>query len=85
MSKEITLDVFLQVSWTEPRLHMPPGLAFLDLPWEFRQLIWTPDLYIWQLQTMKLQSVLQEMASLRLYSNGTVSVSIGFVDVIFSL
>ncbi|XP_037973837.2 gamma-aminobutyric acid receptor subunit delta isoform X3 [Plutella xylostella] len=75
--EEITLDVFLQVSWTEPRLHMPPGLAFLDLPWEFRQLIWTPDLYIWQLQTMKLQSVLQEMASLRLYSNGTVSVSIG--------
>lgn len=71
--EEITLDVFLQVSWEEPRLNVPPGRSFIDLPWEFRQLIWTPDLYIWQLQTMKIQSVLQEMASLRLYSNRTVS------------
>ncbi|XP_030027201.1 gamma-aminobutyric acid receptor subunit delta isoform X3 [Manduca sexta] len=75
--EEITLDVFLQVSWAENRLHMPSGMPFIDLPWEFRQLIWTPDLYIWQLQTMRIMSVLQEMASLRLYSNGTVSVSIG--------
>ncbi|XP_026329629.1 gamma-aminobutyric acid receptor subunit delta-like isoform X2 [Hyposmocoma kahamanoa] len=75
--EEITLDVFLQVSWQEHRLHVPHGRPFIDLPWEFRQLIWTPDLYIWQLQTMRILSVLQEMASLRLYSNGTVSVSIG--------
>ncbi|CAH0406403.1 unnamed protein product [Chilo suppressalis] len=74
---EITLDVFLQVSWEEQRLHVPKNSPFIDLPWEYRQLIWTPDLYIWQLQTMKILSVLQEMASLRLYSNGTVSVSIG--------
>ncbi|XP_049867488.1 gamma-aminobutyric acid receptor subunit delta-like isoform X2 [Pectinophora gossypiella] len=75
--EEITLDVFLQVSWQETRLRVPPGMPFIDLPWEFRQLIWTPDLYIMQLQTMKILSVLQEMASLRLYTNGTVSVSIG--------
>ncbi|XP_038215699.1 gamma-aminobutyric acid receptor subunit delta-like isoform X2 [Zerene cesonia] len=75
--EEITLDVFLQVSWEEMRLNVPPGMAFIDLPWEFRQLIWTPDLYIWQLQTMRILSVLQEMASLRLYANRTVSVSIG--------
>ncbi|GBP85290.1 Gamma-aminobutyric acid receptor subunit delta [Eumeta japonica] len=76
--QEITLDVFLQVSWEEKRLHLlPEGAAFVDLPWEYRQLIWTPDLYISQLQSMKIMSVLQEMASLRLYSNGTVSVSIG--------
>ncbi|KAL0842224.1 hypothetical protein ABMA28_014384 [Loxostege sticticalis] len=74
---EITLDIFLQVSWEELRLHMPKNTPFIDLPWEYRQLIWTPDLYIWQLQTMRILSVLQEMASLRLYSNGTVSVSIG--------
>lgn len=77
--QEITLDVFLQVSWEDTRLHLPSGIPFIDLPWEFRQLIWTPDLYIWQLQTMRIMSVLQEMASLRLYSNSTVSVSIGFV------
>ncbi|XP_047512485.1 gamma-aminobutyric acid receptor subunit delta-like isoform X2 [Pieris napi] len=75
--EEITLDVFLQVSWEEIRLNVPPGRSFIDLPWEFRQLIWTPDLYIWQLQTMRILSVLQEMASLRLYANRTVSVSIG--------
>ncbi|KAJ2952969.1 hypothetical protein O0L34_g7344 [Tuta absoluta] len=75
--EEITLDVFLQVSWEEPRLHVPAGVDHIDLPWEFRQLIWTPDLYIWQLQTMRILSVLQEMASLRLYKNGTVSVNIG--------
>ncbi|XP_028170781.1 gamma-aminobutyric acid receptor subunit delta-like isoform X2 [Ostrinia nubilalis] len=74
---EITLDIFLQVSWEEHRLHIPKNTPFIDLPWEYRQLIWTPDLYIWQLQTMRILSVLQEMASLRLYSNGTVSVSIG--------
>ncbi|XP_063378304.1 glycine receptor subunit alpha-2-like isoform X2 [Cydia fagiglandana] len=73
--EEITLDVFLQVSWKDPRLKV--GLESIDLPWEFRQLIWTPDLYIWQLQTMRILSVLQEMASLRLYKNSTVSVSIG--------
>ncbi|XP_073943370.1 glycine receptor subunit alpha-2-like [Choristoneura fumiferana] len=73
--EEITLDVFLRVSWQDARLRV--GMPFIDLPWEFRQLIWTPDLYIWQLQTMRIQSVLQEMASLRLYSNSTVSVSIG--------
>ncbi|CAG9585267.1 unnamed protein product [Danaus chrysippus] len=76
-NREITLDVFLQVSWEEARLKVPPGMPFIDLPWEFRQLIWTPDLYIWQLQTMRILSVLQEMASLRLYANRTVSVSIG--------
>ncbi|XP_026495353.2 glycine receptor subunit alpha-4-like isoform X7 [Vanessa tameamea] len=75
--EEITLDVFLQVSWEEMRLKVPPGRSYIDLPWEFRQLIWTPDLYIWQLQTMRILSVLQEMASLRLYANRTVSVSIG--------
>ncbi|XP_072943372.1 gamma-aminobutyric acid receptor subunit pi-like isoform X9 [Epargyreus clarus] len=75
--EEITLDVFLQVSWEEPRLKVPAGKPLIDLPWEFRQLIWMPDLYIWQLQTMRILSVLQEMASLRLYSNHTVSVSIG--------
>ncbi|XP_045445420.1 glycine receptor subunit alpha-4-like [Melitaea cinxia] len=75
--EEITLDVFLQVSWEEMRLKVPPGMPYIDLPWEFRQLIWTPDLYIWQLQTMRILSVLQEMASLRLYANRTVSVSIG--------
>ncbi|XP_041976829.1 gamma-aminobutyric acid receptor subunit delta-like isoform X3 [Aricia agestis] len=75
--EEITLDVFLQVSWEERRLSTPPGMPFIDLPWEFRQLIWTPDLYIWQLQTMRILSVLQEMASLRIYANRTVSVSIG--------
>ncbi|XP_075969761.1 glycine receptor subunit alpha-2-like isoform X2 [Anticarsia gemmatalis] len=75
--EEITLDVFLQVSWSDSRLHAPPNMPFIDLPWEFRQLIWTPDLYIWQLQTMRILSVLQEMTSLRLYANRTVSVSIG--------
>ncbi|XP_026758040.1 gamma-aminobutyric acid receptor subunit delta-like isoform X2 [Galleria mellonella] len=75
--EEITLDIFLQASWEERRLNVPPEIPFIDLPWEFRELIWTPDLYIWQLQSMKILSVLKEMASLRLYSNGTVSVSIG--------
>lgn len=77
--QEITLDVFLQVSWSDSRLHVPPNKPFIDMPWEFRQLLWTPDLYIWQLQTMRILSVLQEMTSLRLYANRTVSVSIGFV------
>nr|XP_034840093.1 glycine receptor subunit alpha-4-like isoform X2 [Maniola hyperantus] len=75
--EEITLDVFLQVSWEDLRLNVPFNKSYIDLPWEFRQLIWMPDLYIWQLQTMKILSVLQEMASLRLYVNHTVSVSIG--------
>ncbi|CAH0721789.1 unnamed protein product, partial [Brenthis ino] len=75
--EEITLDAFLQVSWEDMRLKIPPHMPYIDLPWEFRQLIWTPDLYIWQLQTMRIMSVLQEMASLRLYANRTVSVSIG--------
>ncbi|CAG4988888.1 unnamed protein product [Parnassius apollo] len=75
--EEITLDIFLQVSWEDGQLQIPPGMTFIDLPWEFRQLIWTPDLYIWQLQTMRTMSVLQEMASLRVYSNNTVSVNIG--------
>ncbi|XP_023940916.1 glycine receptor subunit alpha-4-like isoform X1 [Bicyclus anynana] len=75
--EEITLDVFLQVSWEDMRLNVPFNKSHIDLPWEFRQLIWMPDLYIWQLQTMKILSVLQEMASLRLYANHTVSVSIG--------
>ncbi|XP_013195946.1 glycine receptor subunit alpha-2 isoform X1 [Amyelois transitella] len=75
--EEITLDVFLQASWEDMRLHVPPGMNLIDLPWEFRQLIWTPDLYIYQLQSMKILSVFNDMASLRLYSNGTVSVSIG--------
>ena len=71
------MDAFLQVSWEDLRLKTPHHMPYIDLPWEFRQLIWTPDLYIWQLQTMRIMSVLQEMASLRLYANRTVSVSIG--------
>lgn len=81
--QEITLDVFLQLSWRESRLHIPPGKTFIDLPWEFRQLIWMPDLFIWQLQTMRIHSVLQEIAELRLYSNGTVSLVIGLVFYIY--
>ncbi|KAI8434813.1 hypothetical protein MSG28_003319 [Choristoneura fumiferana] len=54
--EEITLDVFLRVSWQDARLRV--GMPFIDLPWEFRQLIWTPDLYIWQLQTMRIHATI---------------------------
>ncbi|VVC92637.1 unnamed protein product [Leptidea sinapis] len=75
--EEITLDVFLQMSWEDPRLNLPQSKSYIDLPWEYGRLIWTPYLYIWQLQTMRILNVFQEMASLRLYANHTVSISAG--------
>lgn len=45
-------------------------------------MIWVPDLYIRQLREMRVLSLFEEISSLRLYRNSTISLSIGATIII---
>lgn len=47
-----------------------------------RNAIWVPDLYIRQLREMKILKVFEEISSLRIYENSTISLSIGATIII---
>ncbi|KAE8738203.1 hypothetical protein FOCC_FOCC016332 [Frankliniella occidentalis] len=65
--EEISLDVFLQVYWEDPRVHICCNHSVVELTWTQQQpKFWVPDLYIRQLREMKVLSLFQEMTSVRL-------------------
>ncbi|XP_055630145.1 glycine receptor subunit alphaZ1-like isoform X2 [Toxorhynchites rutilus septentrionalis] len=79
--EEISIDVFLQVTWEDPRL-LPadePTMTkqYVELTPIERETVWVPDLYIRQLREMKVMALLEEFSSLRLYKNSTLVLSIG--------
>ncbi|XP_035785091.1 glycine receptor subunit alpha-1-like isoform X2 [Anopheles albimanus] len=83
--EEISFDVFLQVTWEDLRIQ--PVMAnmvgeYVDLTKADRDMIWVPDLYIRQLREMKMLNVFEEISSLRLYENSTISLSIGATIII---
>ncbi|XP_059480942.1 glycine receptor subunit alpha-4-like isoform X2 [Neocloeon triangulifer] len=80
--EEIAIDVFLQVYWEDPRVHLVANRDHVELTWAQRHSFWVPDLYIRQLRDMRLMQVFQEMASVRLYANSTFRVSIGATVII---
>jgi hypothetical protein len=56
---------------------------YIELTLEQRNQIWIPDLYIRQLREMKILSGLfEEISSLRIYENSTISMSIGATIII---
>lgn len=76
------MEVFLQVYWLDRRVRMADNTSHLDhleLTWGKENDFWVPDLYIRQLREMKVLSLFQDMASVRLYRNQTMRVSIGSV------
>ncbi|KAK6625241.1 hypothetical protein RUM43_005535 [Polyplax serrata] len=75
--EEISLDVFLQVYWEDPRIRILGEFDYAELTWQQRDRFWVPDLYIRQLREMKVLLLFQEMTSVRLYRNSTMRVSIG--------
>ncbi|CAB3363870.1 glycine receptor subunit alpha-4-like [Cloeon dipterum] len=80
--EEIAIDVFLQVYWQDPRVHLLGNRDHVELTWAQRHSFWVPDLYIRQLRDMRMVQVFQEMASMRLYANSTFRVSIGATVII---
>jgi hypothetical protein len=80
--QEISFDVFLQVIWEDTRIKpnnkTDLGVKnYIELTNEERHTIWVPDLYIRQLREMKVLTLFEEISSLRLYENSTISLSIG--------
>lgn len=84
--QEISFDVFLQVVWTDTRIklqaEMGGGKTYVELTFEQRNQIWIPDLYIRQLREMKIFKLFEEISSLRIYENSTISMSIGATIII---
>jgi hypothetical protein len=83
--QEISFDVFLQVVWVDKRVRPLEGLRpkqYIELTMEQRNHIWVPDLYIRQLREMKILKVFEEISSLRIYENSTISLSIGATIII---
>jgi hypothetical protein len=83
--QEISFDVFLQVVWVDKRVRLLEGLRpkqYIELTMEQRNHIWVPDLYIRQLREMKILKVFEEISSLRIYENSTISLSIGATIII---
>ncbi|XP_049289655.1 glycine receptor subunit alpha-2-like isoform X1 [Anopheles funestus] len=83
--EEISFDVFLQITWEDLRIQ--PVVAnmvgeYVDLTKADRDMIWVPDLYIRQLREMKMLTLFEEISSLRLYENSTISLSIGATIII---
>lgn len=76
--EEISLDVFLQLYWQDQRIRIIDNKTqMIELTWDKEQKFWIPDLYIRQLREMKVLSVFQDMAAIRLYRNSTLRISIG--------
>jgi Neurotransmitter-gated ion-channel ligand binding domain len=76
--------VFLQVVWLDQRIK-PKELGpkhYIELTMEQRNDFWVPDLYIRQLREMKISKVFEEISSLRIYENSTISLSIGATIII---
>ncbi|KAG5678047.1 hypothetical protein PVAND_007753 [Polypedilum vanderplanki] len=83
--EEISFDVFLQVVWMDSRLKPNTDVGekgYIELTLEQRNQIWTPDLYIRQLREMKILRLFEEISSLRIYENSTISLSIGATIII---
>ncbi|CRL03247.1 CLUMA_CG016439, isoform A [Clunio marinus] len=83
--EEISFDVFLQVVWMDKRIKVPQDLGpknYSELTMDQRNEIWVPDLYIRQLREMKILKVFEEISSLRIYENSTISLSIGATIII---
>jgi hypothetical protein len=72
--------------WVDSRLKPHAELnkvkAFIELTLEQRNQIWIPDLYIRQLREMKILKLFEEISSLRIYENSTISMSIGATIII---
>ena len=76
--------MFLQVVWLDQRIK-PKELGpkhYIELTMEQRNDFWVPDLYIRQLREMKISRVFEEISSLRIYENSTISLSIGATIII---
>lgn len=56
--------------------------SYVELTIEQRNQIWIPDLYIRQLREMKIFRLFEEISSLRIYENSTISMSIGATIII---
>lgn len=71
--------MFLQVTWEDSRISIKGDLQeqYIILTSGERHIIWVPDLYIRQLREMKITSLFEEISSLRLYPNSTISLSLG--------
>lgn len=82
--QEISFDVFLQVVWVDGRLNISSNHSkhYIELTQLQREEIWVPDLYIRQLREMKILKVFEEISSLRIYENSTISLSIGATIII---
>lgn len=75
--QEIALDVFLHVYWEDPRIWILGNASQVELTWDKDPKFWIPDLYIRQLREMKVLTLFQDLASIRLYDNSTLRISIG--------
>jgi len=71
------LDVFLHVYWDDARIRILDNTSQVELTWDKDPKFWIPDLYIRQLREMKVLTLFQDIASIRLYSNSTLRISIG--------
>lgn len=78
--------MFLQVVWIDTRLKLQADMSsvksYVELTIEQRNQIWIPDLYIRQLREMKIFRLFEEISSLRIYENSTISMSIGATIII---
>lgn len=78
--------MFLKVIWEDQRIRPKEPIEetadYLQLTSDERHLIWVPDLYIRQLREMRVLSLFEEISSLRLYGNSTISLSIGATIII---
>ena len=85
--QELSFDVFLKVIWEDFRIRPKENIDlsdrnYIQLTSEERHLIWVPDLYIRQLREMRVLSLFEEISSLRLYMNSTITLSIGATIII---
>ncbi|XP_025411453.1 glycine receptor subunit alpha-4-like isoform X3 [Sipha flava] len=80
--EEIALDVFLHVYWEDPRIRILDNTSQVELTWDKDPRFWIPDLYIRQLREMKVLTLFQDIASIRLYNNSTLRISIGATIII---
>uniref|UniRef100_A0A182QAQ6 Neurotransmitter-gated ion-channel ligand-binding domain-containing protein n=1 Tax=Anopheles farauti TaxID=69004 RepID=A0A182QAQ6_9DIPT len=83
--EEISFDVFLQITWEDLRIQpVLTGMVgeYVELTKADRDMIWVPDLYIRQLREMKMLTLFEEISSLRLFENSTISLSIGATIII---
>jgi hypothetical protein len=78
IDKAVTFDMFLELSWKEPRLKLPAKMSrdeLIPLPSELLDKLWTPDPFILNLKSMKSPELFKPPKGLEISGDSIITLT----------